>query len=274
MRLKKKIPYFIRIISLLINLLQKNFYVSIHKKDKFCPVCDKKSYFKPIDEYFLKQWQKYQFQYSIFCFETYNIVEYSCCNCNANDRYRLIALYLKYFFEYKNAEYHLLEVGFSPFTFNIIKALNKRKKIIYYILDKYYTKADFINDIENCKQLKDNFFDIIICSHILEHLENPVNAIKEIYRILKFGGIAIFLAPILTTIEKTIENSEYKTPALRWKYFGQNDHLRIFSKTDFINLLSIAPFSISQLDVNYFGTAKFNEFGIDERSILYVCKKI
>ena len=41
----------------------------------------------------------------------------------------------------------------------------------------------------------DNTFDVLICSEVLEHLENPEIAINEFYRVLKPGGLAIITTP-------------------------------------------------------------------------------
>lgn len=40
-------------------------------------------------------WQKHQFVHSIFNFETLNVFEYSCSNCEASDRDRLMALFFE-----------------------------------------------------------------------------------------------------------------------------------------------------------------------------------
>jgi len=42
----------------------------------------------------------------------------------------------------------------------------------------------------------ENFFDIIIMSHILEHLKNYKKIIEEAYKSLKKGGIAFIILPI------------------------------------------------------------------------------
>ncbi len=42
---------------------------------------------------------------------------------------------------------------------------------------------------------QDNFFDLVVNAWVLEHLENPVPAFKEIYRVLKQNGKVIFLTP-------------------------------------------------------------------------------
>jgi ubiquinone/menaquinone biosynthesis C-methylase UbiE len=41
----------------------------------------------------------------------------------------------------------------------------------------------------------DNFFDVIVSAWVLEHLDQPETAFREIYRVLKPGGVVIFLTP-------------------------------------------------------------------------------
>jgi SAM-dependent methyltransferase len=50
--------------------------------------------------------------------------------------------------------------------------------------------CNFIADIcENNKELiSDNFFDIVVCTEVLEHTTNPFLALNEIFRIIKPGG--------------------------------------------------------------------------------------
>ncbi|HER25177.1 MAG TPA: class I SAM-dependent methyltransferase [Candidatus Atribacteria bacterium] len=38
---------------------------------------------------------------------------------------------------------------------------------------------------------EDNFFDVIICTHVLEHVKDDQKAISELFRVLKPGGEAI-----------------------------------------------------------------------------------
>ena len=42
---------------------------------------------------------------------------------------------------------------------------------------------------------KSNVFDFISCNWVLEHLQNPSEAINEIFRVLKPGGLFIFRTP-------------------------------------------------------------------------------
>jgi SAM-dependent methyltransferase len=240
-------------------------------KNKSCPVCNsKKTYFLPISNYFINIWQKYGYVYSIFDAETLNVNEYSCAICGASDRERLYALYLrnnKTLLDNKS----ILDIGFSPIIKKFI--INNLKNVRYSTLDKYNKEADFQFDVEKMNEIEDNSYDFIICSHVLEHVNNPINAVREIYRILKNKGEAIIMVPILLSLENTIENSEYNTDELRWKYYGQNDHLRNFSKKDFVNLLKNASFEVKELNIDYFGKKDFEQNGIIEKSVLYLCVK-
>ncbi|MCQ2969334.1 MAG: class I SAM-dependent methyltransferase [Clostridium sp.] len=41
--------------------------------------------------------------------------------------------------------------------------------------------------------IKDNTYDFVICRFVLQHLDKPVEAVREIYRILKPGGIVAII---------------------------------------------------------------------------------
>ncbi|MDD4271828.1 MAG: methyltransferase domain-containing protein [Patescibacteria group bacterium] len=67
----------------------------------------------------------------------------------------------------------------------------------YKILDKVADyKPDIVGDIHNLP-MPDASVDAIICIAVLEHVEEPLKAMKEIYRVLKPGGYAFFYVPFL-----------------------------------------------------------------------------
>lgn len=64
----------------------------------------------------------------------------------------------------------------------------------------------------NSLEFEDNQFDIVICSEVIEHLENPDIALGKIYRVLKKNGLAIITTPnkeggILFKVVKFIKDS-------------------------------------------------------------------
>ena len=81
-------------------------------------------------------------------------------------------------------------------------------------------KPDIVADMTDMGMIKNNSIDAIFSSHNLEHLEThmvPI-ALKEMLRILKFGGFILVNLPDLETIAKLIldgklENTLYNSLA-------------------------------------------------------------
>jgi ubiquinone/menaquinone biosynthesis C-methylase UbiE len=91
---------------------------------------------------------------------------------------------------------------------------------------------------------------LVICSHVLEHVPDDIQALSEIYRVLKKGGVAILMAPINLGLEKSFEAEKDKhyTVSERWKYFGQDDHERLYSKNDFIQRIKSVGFNLEEIE--------------------------
>jgi SAM-dependent methyltransferase len=85
-------------------------------------------------------------------------------------------------------------------------------------------------------------FDVIYCSHVLEHVPNDRLAIREFYRVLKPDGWAVIMVPI-SCQNRTIEDLSVSDPVKRLKLFGQKDHLRIYGH-DFLDRLVEAGFNV------------------------------
>lgn len=92
------------------------------------------------------------------------------------------------------------------------------------------TGADVVGDIHNIP-LADNSMEAIICSSVLEHVTNPILAMKEIWRILKPGGkLFVYLPSIYPYHARRGHYPDY------WRFF--DDTLKIlfkdFSRWEFV----------------------------------------
>lgn len=113
--------------------------------------------------------------------------------------------------------------------------------------DKGYVTADIdpslamINtDVINIA-FPDETFDFIYCSHVLEHVEEDEKALREMRRVLRVGGCAIFQVPI--TAEKTFRDPTIVDPQKRFEVFGDPGHVRRYGP-DFSACLSDNSFQV------------------------------
>lgn len=73
----------------------------------------------------------------------------------------------------------------------------KQNGVDYKIMDVVPDyNPDIMGDIHNMP-FADNSLDAIICMAVFEHIEDPLKAAKELYRVLKTGGYCLFQAPFL-----------------------------------------------------------------------------
>jgi SAM-dependent methyltransferase len=91
----------------------------------------------------------------------------------------------------------------------------------------------------------DDDFDLVICSHVLEHVPDDAAAMREILRILRPGGRALLLTPYAQDGKGTDEDPTVEDPSERNRRFGQWDHVRIYDREDFLARMRRAGFETS-----------------------------
>ncbi|MDE7311519.1 MAG: class I SAM-dependent methyltransferase [Eubacterium sp.] len=127
-------------------------------------------------------------------------------------------------------------------------------------------------DLQNMSLFQDGEFDLIVCSHVLEHVCSDKQAMQEIYRVLDEKGLAVLLVPIDLDRKQTDEQWGL-SQAENEKRFGQKDHVRSYSRKDFIDRLKAVGFTVFLLDESYFTYQEFRENAFLETFTLYVvCK--
>jgi len=241
--------------------------LKIIKKDFFCPVCSHTiENFIPLPEFYAENTKKYGYIY--FGRGEMTAVEtYTCPDCGSSDRERLYALWLRKKIVHKKLK--MLHIAPEPSLSKFIKTL---KLLKYKTADLMMNHVDYKIDMMNMP-FKDNSYDCFICSHVLEHVESDDKAISELYRILKPKGWGILMVPICTEISQTLEDPSHISEEDRWRYYGQNDHVRLYSHDDYVKKITQHKFKISELDINYFGKDIFIQLGLKESSILYIVEK-
>ena len=159
------------------------------------------------------------------------------------ERHRLLWLYLDKETDFLNSNLKVLHVAPEQVFYKIFKKL---KNWEYFTFDLNSPIADIKGDLTSTN-FKDESFDLIICNHVLEHIEDDKSALNEIYRILKYNGISILQVPMNVKRKNTFEDSSIKSKNQREKYFGQYDHVREYG-LDFKDRVEQAGFEVEMIN--------------------------
>jgi SAM-dependent methyltransferase len=84
----------------------------------------------------------------------------------------------------------IVEIGPSPST----RRFFERYPHLTYLTVDRFKEADIFSDVTNIN-LSSHSVDVIICCHVLEHIEAYRQGISELYRILKLGGRGFIAVP-------------------------------------------------------------------------------
>lgn len=171
------------------------------------------------------------------------------------------------------------------------KILDGRKKVLHFapercLLEKIleykeldYYPVDLDKNMYGIRESVDitnipyerGMFDVIICSHVLEHIENERKALSELARVLVDAGVAFINTP-MHGFSTTIENPAYNTPELRRKYYGQADHVRMYGQ-DLQDRLE-QEFMVEAIKCNQeLSEELLARFGLWQDEIVYLCRK-
>lgn len=215
----------------------------------FCPCC--KKYSKKFLEYGLVPRKNAQ-----------------CPSCESLERHRLLLLYLKNETSLFKKNIRLLHFAPEQSLYNIFSTLN----IDYITTDLSSDLAEFKASIDSLP-FEDDSFDMIICYHVLEHVKDDQKGMREMYRVLRKGGIALIQSTVFNNLSQTYEDPKITSPSARIKAFGQHDHVRKYG-TDFFNRLSRAGFNITIDDyAKKLGENKVKRYALNPFEGIYLCLK-
>lgn len=115
--------------------------------------------------------------------------------------------------------------------------------------------ADRYRHVDNMKSadltnlpFDSDVFDIVVCSHVLEHVPDDMAAMREIHRVLRPAGEALLLVPLALDGNGTDEDPTVVQASERERRFGQWDHVRLYGKEDFVARCERAGFAVTLYD--------------------------
>ena len=115
----------------------------------------------------------------------------------------------------------------------------------YLSADLYNPRAMVKMDITEI-DFPDEYFDVVYCSDVLEHVEDDRKAMREFLRVLRRDGWAVLLVPVAG--DKTREDPSIVDAAERLRLFGQEDHVRRYGR-DYLDRLREEGFRVEVTEV-------------------------
>jgi predicted SAM-dependent methyltransferase len=92
----------------------------------------------------------------------------------------------------------------------------------------------------------DESVDLVLCSHVLEHISDDVQVAREFARVLTPQGQALVQVPVDTGLAATYEDPSVVTPAGRRAAYGQDDHVRVYA-ADVIDRLRAGGLDVTRV---------------------------
>jgi SAM-dependent methyltransferase len=186
-----------------------------------------------------------------------------CPRCRSHPRHRAIALLLA---RGDLPGGRLLHFAPEP----LFDPVFDRRPEIERVTADLYAPADLRLDITRM-DLPDSSFDLILCSHVLEHVPDDAAAMAELRRVLAPGGLALVLTPYRAEVP-TYEDPSITSPLDRMVAFGQQDHVRIYGN-DLADRLREAGFEVEdRTPADLFDPSAVERCDLDPSEHLFLCR--
>jgi hypothetical protein len=192
-----------------------------------------------------------------------------CPRCGAQERHRALWLYMRERTDLFRRD-QLSILHWAP-EYALQRSLSELPNAAYVSADLQGDEASQHMDMTDVP-FKDGAFDLIVCVHVLEHVPDDRQAIREMVRVLKPGGLALLLVPIVLE-QPTLEDPSIVTPEQRKDAYWQEDHVRLYG-SDFPQRLEEEGFDVT-VDrwVRSLDRQTLDRYGLFPLEDVYVARK-
>jgi SAM-dependent methyltransferase len=163
-----------------------------------------------------------------------------CPNCGSVERHRLQWLYLRDKTDLFTEPHEVLH--FAPES-GLQRHLKSLPTIKYHGADLKSVRAEEHFDICAIPYPADSF-DVILCSHVLEHVPDDRRAMSELFRVMKPGSWGLIEVPFDGKLDETQEDPSVTTDEDRIRLYGNKGHLRRYGR-DYPDRLRAAGFKVT-----------------------------
>jgi SAM-dependent methyltransferase len=195
--------------------------------------------------------------------------EPQCPNCDCLGRHRLLFMYFKDRTNLFTDRLEVLQFAPAPVLQETFISLPNLDYVSADLEDPNALLEMDITDIG----FEDDRFDVILCSHVLEHVTDDRKAMGELFRVLKPGGWAVLQSPVDPGLEHTYEAPEDMSSEERKMVLGRSDHVRTYGR-DYVNRLREAGFIVEEdRFIDEFSGEETERYGLGREEVIYLCTK-
>jgi SAM-dependent methyltransferase len=196
-----------------------------------------------------------------------------CPRCGSLERHRLLLLFLQQRTDILERPLELLHV--AP-EHALLLTFSRQPNLRYRTVDLDSPLAQDHADLM-ALPYPSGRFDVVLCSHVLEHVSDDRLALAEIRRVLAPDGRAVLMGPIDEHRSGTLEDDAVVAAADRARVFGQADHVRRYGR-DFGARVAECGFEVetvpyidelAEADIQRMGLRR--ESGLFERDDIFIC---
>jgi SAM-dependent methyltransferase len=165
-----------------------------------------------------------------------------CPRCGALERHRFLWLYLLRHGGLERRNLRVLHIAPEPC---LRRKFARLTNLDYHCLDMAAEREEEWGDVTRLA-FPDGSFDLVICSHVLEHVEDDEMAVRQIARVLDDAGQVVLQVPLDRDRTVTFEDPTITAPEARRVAFGQSDHVRVYGR-DFAGRFSGVSLKIGEI---------------------------
>lgn len=192
-----------------------------------------------------------------------------CPWCGAYLHHRLLWTILPdIIIQVSNSKTRIRLLHFAPESFSKKRLQNLSH--VHYITTDFMSK-DVSVQLDMCQLgLRNGSIDLIIASHVLEHVSDDMAALRELYRALGAGGKAIILVPLLA--KKSYEDPNVVTEEDRLRLYGQKDHVRAYG-LDLVDRINSVGFETELVSARSFRDLADPNYLLDVQGYAFIASK-
>ncbi len=200
-----------------------------------------------------------------------DVENFECPACGCHDRERHLLMYLK--------ASGLMQRMKGAKILHLAPELNLQR-FISSAMPAQYIQGDLYPNQPNVEKVDlhsvpypADYFDFVLANHVLEHVQDDLMALKEIYRVLRFGGHAILQTPYSSVLTKMFEDSGIQSDEARLQAYGQEDHCRLYGRDIFQRFETVGLNSLAIEHIKIIGNIDCIVHGINADEPFFLFQK-